>query len=228
MAHGPGPLPPGHHGLTAAAEHAIPLAPSRGPYRWRTERPVAAQGSLAGVELLAFYRLLMSFDLAQVNIARLAADLGSPQLRDFVAALDPVNAEADLADGFRWRMQTEDGNATSVVGFGADQRDGVGVITNMSTWRDVESLAAYVFGPMHTAIMRRRREWFLPMRESYTACWWVPAGYRPSVSEAEDRVRVLRAQGPTPAAFTLKHHFAAPDDAQASVPTVRDDWMCGV
>jgi len=41
----------------------------------------------------------MNFDLAQVNIARLAADLGSLQLRDFVDALDPINAEADLADG---------------------------------------------------------------------------------------------------------------------------------
>ncbi|MPY81524.1 MAG: DUF3291 domain-containing protein, partial [Actinophytocola sp.] len=34
------------------------------------------------------------FELAQVNIARLVAPLDDPQLVDFVAALEPVNAAA--------------------------------------------------------------------------------------------------------------------------------------
>jgi hypothetical protein len=37
----------------------------------------------------------MPFELAQVNVARLEASLDDPQLADFVAALDPVNAAAD-------------------------------------------------------------------------------------------------------------------------------------
>jgi Domain of unknown function (DUF3291) len=152
----------------------------------------------------------VSYDLAQVNVARLAADLDSPRLADFVNALDPVNAEADGAPGFLWRLQTEDGNATSVAAFAADLGDGVRIITNMSTWRDVESLAAFVYGPMHAAIMRRRREWFLPIQEAYLACWWVPAGHRPTVAEAEHRVALLRRCGPTPASFTLTRHFQAP------------------
>jgi hypothetical protein len=53
----------------------------------------------------------VNYDLAQVNIALLADDLESPRLADFVNALDPVNAEADIAPGFVWRLQTEDGNA---------------------------------------------------------------------------------------------------------------------
>jgi len=56
----------------------------------------------------------MAYELAQVNIARLVAPLDAPRLADFVAALDPVNAEADAAPGFVWRLQTEDGNATAV------------------------------------------------------------------------------------------------------------------
>src|SRR5215472_15959724 len=140
----------------------------------------------------------MSYDLAQVNIARLAYDLDSPELTDFVTALDPVNAAADVAPGFVWRLQTEDGNTTSVAAFAADAGDGVRVITNMSTWRDVESLAAFVYGPMHAVIMRRRREWFLPIQKAYMACWWVPSGHRPTIAEAEDRVALLRAYGPTP------------------------------
>jgi Domain of unknown function (DUF3291) len=168
------------------------------------------------------------YDLAQVNIARLAVGLDSPQLKDFMDALDPVNAEADLADGFRWRLQTEDGNSTAVTGFTGDEADGVGIITNLSTWRDADALAAFVYGPMHAAIMRRRREWFLPIREAFLACWWVPAGHRPTVAEAEHRVRLLRQHGPTPMVFTLKRHFPAPDALQPPTAIERGDWLCGV
>ena len=52
--------------------------------------------------------------LAQVNIALPVAPLDCPALADFVAALAEVNALADAAPGFVWRLQTEDGNATAV------------------------------------------------------------------------------------------------------------------
>ena len=56
----------------------------------------------------------MDYVIAQVNIGKLRAPLDSVQLAGFVAALDPVNAIADAAPGFIWRLQTEDGNATAV------------------------------------------------------------------------------------------------------------------
>jgi hypothetical protein len=59
--------------------------------------------------------------LAQVNIGRLLAPLDSGQVADFVAALEPVNAVADAAPGFVWRLQTEDGNATAVQAFEWDR-----------------------------------------------------------------------------------------------------------
>lgn len=153
----------------------------------------------------------MAHELAQVNIARLAAHLTDPRLADFVAALEPVNALADAADGFVWRLQTEAGDATDVVAFEGEQGDGIGVITNLSTWRDVEALSAFVFRTAHAEIMRRRREWFLPIEEAYTVCWWVPAGHRPSVEEAEERLALLRRSGPVPEAFSLRRHFPPPD-----------------
>jgi hypothetical protein len=61
--------------------------------------------------------------LAQVNIGRLLAPIDSPLIADFAAALDEVNAAADAAPGFVWRLQTEDGDATAVRGF---EQDGVG------------------------------------------------------------------------------------------------------
>ena len=33
----------------------------------------------------------------------------------FVSRLDEINAEADKAPGFVWRLQTDEGNATAVV-----------------------------------------------------------------------------------------------------------------
>jgi Domain of unknown function (DUF3291) len=53
------------------------------------------------------------YELAQVNIALAREPLDAPLLADFVAALEPVNARADRASGFVWRMQTEDGDATA-------------------------------------------------------------------------------------------------------------------
>lgn len=169
----------------------------------------------------------MRFELAQVNVSRLTAPLDDPRLADFVAALDPVNAAADEASGFVWRLQTEDGNATAIHAFEWDTADSSGVIVNMSVWTDVDHLAAFVYGEMHRQILRRRREWFQPMQEAFTACWWIPAGRRPSTDDAEDRVRHLRTHGPTPHAFTLRDHYPAPDTSRADeVLRGADDWLC--
>jgi hypothetical protein len=168
----------------------------------------------------------MPFELAQVNIGRLRAPLDSEQLAGFVELLDPVNEAADSSPGFIWRLQTEDGNATSVQAFRWDTAGSAGVIVNMSVWADVESLGDFVYGALHRAVLRRRREWFERMSEAYTACWWVPEGHRPSTAEAEQRVRQLRAHGPTPVAFTLQQSFPAPDEPQPALADRRDDWLC--
>jgi len=91
----------------------------------------------------------MDYVLAQVNIGRLREPLDSPQLAGFVAALDPVNAAADAAPRFLWRLQTEDGNATAVRAFDWDQAGSAGVIMNMSVWASPEALAAFVYSDAH-------------------------------------------------------------------------------
>ncbi|WP_425508439.1 DUF3291 domain-containing protein [Streptomyces roseirectus] len=47
---------------------------------------------------------MTSYQLAQVNISRLKFPLDSPELKDFIDALEPVNADADSARGFVWRL----------------------------------------------------------------------------------------------------------------------------
>ncbi|MFE6337401.1 DUF3291 domain-containing protein [Streptomyces sp. NPDC057798] len=142
--------------------------------------------------------------LAEVNIARLKFPLDSPQLKDFVDALDPVNADADAADGFVWRLQDESGDATEIAVLGDEW-----LIINMSVWRDADALTAYMYRGRHREMLARRREWFEKVEEAMVALWWVPAGHRPTVAEAESRLLHLRTNGPTPYAFTFRTMFPA-------------------
>ena len=168
----------------------------------------------------------MRCQLAQVNIARLRAPLDSAELSDFIAALDPVNASADQAPGFVWRLQTDDGNATAIRAFEWDAAGTAGVIVNMSVWESVEQLAEWVFRSMHREVLRRRREWFARVDEATVALWWVPAGHRPTTEEAEDRVRHLRAHGPSEYAFTFRRVFSPADGGRTASEDGRPDWLC--
>lgn len=161
------------------------------------------------------------YELAQVNIMRLKAPLESDSLRPFVAALDPVNALAEQAPGFVWRLKSEDGDATAFRIFGDDM-----LLVNMSTWTSLEALHDYVYRTAHVEIMRRRREFALPPAagDVAMALWWVPAGHRPTVKEAEDRLRHIRAHGPTPFAFSPRSPF--PPAPSSPTPTVRKDDIC--
>ncbi|MGW8883998.1 DUF3291 domain-containing protein [Streptomyces sp. NPDC055749] len=146
-----------------------------------------------------------SHELAQVNIARLKFPLDSPELKDFMDGLDPVNAVADAADGFVWRLESDSGNATDVAVFGD-----AWLIVNMSVWRDADALTTFMYAGRHRELMARRREWFAPVEEAMTVLWWVPAGIRPTVADAEKRLLHLREHGPTDEAFTLRKRFPAP------------------
>jgi Domain of unknown function (DUF3291) len=158
------------------------------------------------------------FQLAQVNIALPKAPLDTPLLSGFVRQLDPINALADTAPGFVWRLQTEDGNATAIRAFDDDR-----LLVNMSVWESVDDLAAFVYRSDHVAVMRRRREWFEHM-ELYMALWWVNSGHVPTLAEAKERLAHLAEHGPTPFAFTFRRRFAAPGgDAEA---TVDDELAC--
>ena len=161
------------------------------------------------------------WEIAQVNIALPRAPLTEPELRWFVEALAEVNAAVDAAPGFRWRLQTEDGNATAIRAFDDDR-----LIVNMSVWTSVEALADFVYrDPVHVAVLRRRREGFSRLGEAHQVLWWVPSGDRPTVAEAEGRLAQLRQHGPGPGAFTFRQLFPAPDGVEVDVQH-QADWYC--
>ena len=128
-------------------------------------------------------------------------------MSEFVANLDRFNALAEQSPGYVWRLQTDDGNATSLNPLGEL------VIVNMSVWEDVASLNHYVYKTAHVEIMKRRKEWFERMQDAAFVLWWVPQGQIPTVAEAIERLDHLRANGPTALAFSFRHAFPPPDAA---------------
>lgn len=153
------------------------------------------------------------YELAQLNIAWMKGPLDSPLLADFVANLDRINALADRSPGFVWRLETEEGDATALRPLGED------ILVNMSVWKDLESLHAFVYKSSHAKIMRRRKEWFHRMKEAYTVLWWVPAGHRPDIPEAKRKLDALRARGAHADAFTFRQAFPPP---RAGTGSLRD------
>lgn len=141
-------------------------------------------------------------ELAQLNIARLVEPLDAPRLADFVAMIDEVNAAAEHAPGFRWRLVGDVGpGATGIRMLGDDM-----LIVNLSTWASLDDLRSFVTGdPGHRHALRRRHDWFERVDDHMTVCWEVPAGHRPTPVEAEEELLALRAQGPSSARFPFTY-----------------------
>jgi len=146
------------------------------------------------------------FHLAQVNIGRLRAPMDDPIMEGFKSQLDPINALADRSPGFIWRLQTDEGNATSIRPYADDDRMAI----NLSVWESLDALQQFVYKTAHVGPLRDRKQWFEPIDEPILALWWVPAGHIPSVAEAQARLRLLKERGPSPDAFTFRKPFAAP------------------
>ena len=144
---------------------------------------------------------MSKYHLAQLNLAQMKFAIDAPEMAEFVARLEDVNALADNSSGFIWRLQTEDGDATAIDHFGPDY------LVNMSAWENVESLHDYVYRTVHNEVMARRKEWFERMLEVYSVLWWITAETIPTIAEADRRLQNLRQHGPTAVAFTFKQIF---------------------
>lgn len=149
---------------------------------------------------------MMPHHLAQINIARMVAPLDSPIMYDFVANLDRINALAEAAPGFIWRLKGDGNDATSLRPYEDDP-----IIVNMSVWESIEALHQYAYYSGHVEIFRRRAEWFEKMTAPAVALWWIPAGHIPTVAEAKSKLELLEKQGVTPLAFSFKQRFTVED-----------------
>lgn len=134
------------------------------------------------------------------------APLDDPRIPAFVAGLDPVNAAAESAPEFIWRLKSDSGNATDVE-FDGDPL----TIVNMSVWTSPEALRDFMYAAPHAAFLRDRRRWFEKMDAPHTCLWWVPAGHRPTAAEGRERLLHFWEYGATERAFSSSRLFPAPD-----------------
>lgn len=146
------------------------------------------------------------WQLAQINVGRLVAPEGDPRVQPFFDALDEVNAIADAAPGFVWRLQSDGGNATDIQ----PTPDPL-LIVNMSVWSDLDALTGFVYRSGHSVPLSRRRDYFEPFGSVFAALWWVPVGHRPAIEEGLSRLWMIDRFGPSPMAFTFASRFAAPE-----------------
>lgn len=150
---------------------------------------------------------MTDFLVAQLNIARMIAPLDDPVMREFVEALEPVNALADASPGFVWRLQDDSGDATSIQGF-----EDPSLLINLSLWLSIEALRDFVYRTEHLDFLKAKRQWFEPMNTPHLVLWWVPEGHKPTLQEAKIKLESMTRNGPTQDAFTLSCIFGPPVD----------------
>jgi len=118
---------------------------------------------------------MQKYHLAQVNVAQAKAEMDTDTMIGFVSRLEEINALADKAQGFVWRLQSEEGDSTSIRVF-----DDPLLLVNMSVWSTMEDLKTFVYKSFHVELIRDREAWFDKTGKPHQALWWVPVGHIPT------------------------------------------------
>lgn len=160
-------------------------------------------------------------ELVHFNRAMARHPIDHPHMAGFTSQIDAVNRLAEQSPGFVWMAADgEAGDAATVFGSTL-------ALANISTWRSVEDLRRFVYDGVHAHALSRRREWFESVRGPVYVLWWVLPGYRPTWSEAKQRLQDLATHGPTRDAFTFKTaftpsgHLLAPNVSWGGRPSQR-------
>lgn len=137
--------------------------------------------------------------LAQLNVGRLVADTSDPRVAEFMGALDRINGLGKRMPGFIWIMEGsgQPGTGNTEAKIGGDPR----FVANLTVWESVEALEAFVWNTIHRQFYERRQEWFEVLGEQHFVMWWVPAGHRPTLDEALERLAHLKTAGESDHAF---------------------------
>ncbi len=144
----------------------------------------------------------MTMHLAELNIGRLLAPTDDPRVKEFMDNLDRINGLGKRMPGFVWMMEGsgEPGKGNTEAKIGGDPQ----FVSNMTVWKDVESLERFVWGTIHRKFYERREEWFEVLGKMHFVMWWVPAGHQPTLEEGLARLDLLQRNGDSDDAFGWK------------------------
>lgn len=141
----------------------------------------------------------LGYQLAELNVGRLLAPTDDPRVAEFMGALDRVNGLGKRMPGFVWMME---GSGQPGTGNTDAKIDGdAQFVSNLTVWENVEGLENFVFNTVHKTFYARRAEWFEVLGRMHFVMWWVPAGHKPTLEEALERLALLQANGDTDQAF---------------------------
>ena len=139
------------------------------------------------------------YHLAELNVGRLAAPTDDPRVAEFMQNLDRVNGLGKRMPGFVWMMEGsgEPGTGNTDNNIGDDPQ----FVANLTVWEDVQTLETFVWDTVHRQFYDRRAEWFELLKDQHFVMWYLPAGHRPTLDEALQRLNDLRGNGPSERAF---------------------------
>ena len=131
---------------------------------------------------------MSEYHLAQFNRATLLYPSDHPSMFRFGLGARQVTRLAAEAAGHIWSEQ-------DII----DEK----AFATRSLWSSPAALEAFVYSGTHHAYMKQSNRWFAKAEGPNFVLWWVPPNARPSLEEAEDRLNLLIAAGPTEEAFDL-------------------------
>lgn len=135
--------------------------------------------------------------IVQLNIGRAKYPLDDPRMSGFMTKLDAINAIADRAPGFVWRMQGADGAGATDIKYTDDPQQ----IANMSVWESAEALEHFVWNTAHKRVYNDKHDWFEAPAQAIFVMWPVEEGHVPTLEEGLARLEHLRRHGDSEHAY---------------------------
>jgi len=145
----------------------------------------------------------MEYHLAQVNVAKMLADLNDPVMCGFVQRLEEINLLAESSAGFVWRYQSDEGDATYLRPY-----EDKNILFNMSVWESLETLKGYVYNSAHLELLKTKKNWFSKLGGPHMALWWVPKGHIPNVSAGLEKINIIQEKGACREAFIFTKPYS--------------------
>jgi len=155
--------------------------------------------------------------LAQLNIAESRYPMSDTRLDGFTGKIDAINALADRADGFIWRLTDDDTDIDGALSLRLPGNDTT--LVNMSVWENLKSLYDFIYKTAHAKVMQSNFQNFIPFVKNHYVLWWVEDGHIPNLTEANSRLEAIRKNGPNLSAFNFKDAYGANGAKCSFVPT---------
>ncbi|MBU2328990.1 MAG: DUF3291 domain-containing protein [Alphaproteobacteria bacterium] len=96
------------------------------------------------------------------------------------------------------------------------QHSGGAGVSQLSLWRDLESLMAFTYTGVHADALKHARHWNVVQEWPPMVLFWVPAGQRPEWKDGVERLEMLVDHGSGPQCFTFKEPYG-PDRMPTAV-----------